>query len=133
VLIFSSSAQLSLKLQKIFRFAQQPAVPIIKSPVHLTKKDNLKMYRIKTTLIAASSLVCLAAATADATPPQAEPATATYAQLHHCDWVGPGGRAVYRCNLESLSPQPVVVSQKPHRVCDWIGPGGRAVYMCRYQ
>jgi hypothetical protein len=87
------------------------------------------------TIVIALSLVCFAAASADATPPQAEVATESYAQLHHCGWVGPGGRAIYRCNLESASEQPVVVSQHstPHRVCDWIGPGGRAVYRCQYQ
>jgi hypothetical protein len=96
------------------------------------KIEDLKMHHTKTIVIALS-LVCLAAASADATPPQAEVATQTYAQLHHCDWVGPGGRAIYRCNLESASPTVVSQHSTPHRVCDWIGPGGRAVYRCQYQ
>ena len=60
--------------------------------------------------------------------------TQTYAQAHHCDWVGPGARAVYRCNLDN-GVSPIVVSQnrEPQRICDWIGPGARAVYRCRYQ
>jgi hypothetical protein len=64
--------------------------------------------------------------------PQASPAPLTYAQIHHCDWVGPGARAVYRCNLAEPSQPLVVASQAPRRVCDWIGPGARAQYMCRY-
>jgi hypothetical protein len=67
-----------------------------------------------------------------AAQPQASAVPLTYAQVHHCDWVGPGGRAVYRCNLAEPSQPLVVVSQAPRRVCDWIGPGGRAQYMCRY-
>ena len=106
----------------------------MKLPGSPDKIEDLKMHHTKTIVITLG-LVCLAATSADATPPQAEPATESYAQVHHCGWVGPGGRAIYRCNLESASEQPIVVSQDrtPHRVCDWVGPGGRAVYMCRYQ
>jgi hypothetical protein len=106
----------------------------MKLPGSPDKIEDLKMHHTKTIVIALS-LVCLAAASADATPPQAGPATESYAQVHHCGWVGPGGRAIYRCNLESASEQPIVVSQDrtPHRVCDWVGPGGRAVYRCRYE
>src|SRR5580698_8807335 len=70
-----------------------------------------------------------------AVPTQAGVAAESYAELHHCGWVGPGGRAVYRCNLDNRSEQPIVVSQNHtmRRVCDWVGPGGRAVYRCRYQ
>jgi hypothetical protein len=49
-----------------------------------------------------------------------------------CDWIGPGGRAIYRCVL--VNQAPLVVTQNnaaPPRSCDWIGPGGRAVYRCR--
>jgi hypothetical protein len=50
-----------------------------------------------------------------------------------CDWIGPGGRAVYRCSF--VDPEPLIVSQNnivpQQRTCDWIGPGGRAVYRCR--
>jgi hypothetical protein len=65
---------------------------------------------------------------------QSSATTLTYAQFHHCDWVGPGARAVYRCNLAEPSQPLVVVSQDhaPRRVCDWIGSGARAQYMCRY-
>lgn len=50
-----------------------------------------------------------------------------------CDWVGPGGRAVYRCTVVE-SPQQTFLEPKyeparPH--CDWVGPGGRALYVCR--
>lgn len=56
-----------------------------------------------------------------------------------CDWVGPGGRAVYRCGptepLDVTGPlQRLAISQNdpaPQRTCDWVGPGGRAVYRCR--
>jgi hypothetical protein len=86
-------------------------------------------------MLVALTLVCFVAASADATPPKAEVITASYAQIHHCGWVGPGGRAVYRCNLDSPSALSIAVAQNHtlHRVCDWTGPGGRAVYMCRYQ
>ena len=69
-----------------------------------------------------------------AAPPHSSAPALTYAQLHHCDWVGPGARAVYRCNLAEPSQPLVVVSQDraPRRVCDWIGPGARAQYMCQY-
>ena len=49
-----------------------------------------------------------------------------------CDWIGPGGRAVYRCNL--VDPAPTFLSQNvaaSQRTCEWVGPGGRAVYRCR--
>jgi hypothetical protein len=62
-------------------------------------------------------------------PPAAAP---TYAQAHHCDWVGPGARAVYRCNLDVTPPWFVTQVYVPHRVCDWVGPGARAAYVCRY-
>jgi hypothetical protein len=58
----------------------------------------------------------------------------TYAQLHHCDWVGPGARAVYRCNLVDPQSSAVVARETtPTRHCDWVGPGARAMYVCRYQ
>jgi len=51
-----------------------------------------------------------------------------------CDWVGPGGRAIYRCTTvqpqlqSSLDPK----NEPAHRpTCDWVGPGGRAIYVCR--
>jgi hypothetical protein len=49
-----------------------------------------------------------------------------------CDWVGPGGRAVYRCSI--VDPEPLVVAQNniaSQRACGRVGPGGRAVYRCR--
>lgn len=51
-----------------------------------------------------------------------------------CDWVGPGGRAVYRCTLVDPPQQRAAdppADRTPHRVCDWVGPGGRALYLCR--
>jgi len=108
------------------------------------------MHHTKTILVALG-LVSVVAASASATvykqkgttnhlpvaavPAQVGVAAESYAELHHCGWVGPGGRAVYRCNLDSWSQQPIVVSQNHtmRRVCDWVGPGGRAVYMCLYQ
>lgn len=57
----------------------------------------------------------------------------------HCDWIGPGGRAVYRCGLsyeEVVKPARQTIFLRsdpppPARSCDWIGPGGRAVYRCQ--
>lgn len=56
----------------------------------------------------------------------------------HCDWIGPGGRAVYRCGLSQdlvvKAPRQALVLKAytpPQRTCDWIGPGGRAVYRCQ--
>jgi hypothetical protein len=48
-----------------------------------------------------------------------------------CDWIGPGGRAVYRCSI--VDPAPFVITQNAlsQRSCDWVGPGGRAVYRCK--
>jgi hypothetical protein len=49
-----------------------------------------------------------------------------------CDWIGPGGRAVYRCTTVEETKQSLLLMQDPPRPhCDWIGPGGRALYMCR--
>jgi hypothetical protein len=52
-----------------------------------------------------------------------------------CDWIGPGGRAVYRCTTVEAAPQVVVVTQDttpPHRTCGWLPPAGpRAPYACR--
>lgn len=52
-----------------------------------------------------------------------------------CDWIGPGGRAVYRCTTVEATPQPLVVTQDttlPHRTCGWLPPAEpRAVYACR--
>jgi len=52
-----------------------------------------------------------------------------------CDWIGPGGRAVYRCTTVEAAPPPLVVSQDttpPHRTCGWLPPAGpRALYACR--
>lgn len=49
-----------------------------------------------------------------------------------CDWIGPGGRAVYRCTTIEV-PQLTLhlAADPPHPPCDWIGPGGRALYLCR--
>ena len=46
-----------------------------------------------------------------------------------CDWIGPGGRAVYRCTVV----YPTASQNAPPRAktCAWIGPGGRASYVCR--
>jgi len=46
-----------------------------------------------------------------------------------CDWVGPGGRAVYRCTV--VYPEAVSDSRSAGKTCGWIGPGGRAIYACR--
>jgi hypothetical protein len=47
-----------------------------------------------------------------------------------CDWVGIGGRSIYRCT--TIQPQQqAYVEAAPHRGCDWVGPGGRAIYVCR--
>jgi hypothetical protein len=50
-----------------------------------------------------------------------------------CDWIGPGGRAVYRCTTIDAPKAPplMLASDPPHPHCDWIGPGGRALYLCR--
>jgi hypothetical protein len=60
-----------------------------------------------------------------------------------CDWIGPGGRAVYRCrwNTENTfagnaftarrRPSTLAADPPAQRICDWVGPGGRAVYRCR--
>lgn len=50
-----------------------------------------------------------------------------------CDWVGPGGRAVYRCTIVQPEQQSFLdpPNDPAQRTCDWIGPGGRAVYRCR--
>lgn len=54
------------------------------------------------------------------------------AQATYCDWVGPGGRAIYRCGLMRDSDVAQrQVKHEPQRHCDWVGPGGRAVYLCR--
>ena len=49
-----------------------------------------------------------------------------------CDWIGPGGRAIYRCTTAE-EPQTTlrVAGEPPHPHCDWIGPGGLALYVCR--
>ena len=63
--------------------------------------------------------------------------SAGQAQATYCDWVGPGGRAFYRCGLISSSdvtPQRHVAFKydtPAQRHCDWVGPGGRAIYLCR--
>jgi hypothetical protein len=53
--------------------------------------------------------------------------------LHRvCDWIGPGGRAVYRCTTVDAPQASLVPAGEPsHPHCDWIGPGGRALYLCR--
>jgi hypothetical protein len=49
-----------------------------------------------------------------------------------CDWIGPGGRAVYRCTtVEEPQTTLRVAADPPHPHCDWVGPGGRALYLCR--
>jgi hypothetical protein len=55
----------------------------------------------------------------------------------NCDWIGPGGRAIYRCGLDRGSAlnggQAFRVAQNdapPQRICAWVGPGGRASYHC---
>lgn len=49
-----------------------------------------------------------------------------------CDWVGPGGRAVYRCQIVDPQQQSFLEPKNdPAPRCDWIGPGGRALYVCR--
>jgi hypothetical protein len=50
-----------------------------------------------------------------------------------CDWVGPGGRAVYRCTYIQPQQQSFLEPRNDptRRTCDWIGPGGRAVYRCQ--
>jgi hypothetical protein len=54
------------------------------------------------------------------------------AQHRVCDWIGPGGRAVYRCTTVEVTRQSLLLTQDPpHPHCDWIGPGGRALYVCR--
>ena len=56
----------------------------------------------------------------------------------HCDWIGPGGRAAYRCgsshDIVAKAPGRALVltaDPPPQRTCGWIGPGGRAVYRCQ--
>ena len=47
-----------------------------------------------------------------------------------CEWVGPGGRAVYRCHdVAMVDSAPTATPAQ--RTCDWVGPGGRAVYRCQ--
>lgn len=55
------------------------------------------------------------------------------APVRVCDWVGPGGRAVYRCTTVQPQQQSFLdLSNDPAPpICDWIGPGGRAVYRCQ--
>jgi hypothetical protein len=49
-----------------------------------------------------------------------------------CDWIGPGGRAVYRCTtVDAPQTSLSLAIDPPHPHCDWIGPGGRALYVCR--
>jgi hypothetical protein len=50
-----------------------------------------------------------------------------------CDWVGPGGRAVYRCTVVQAEQQSFLEPRNDpaQKACDWIGPGGPAVYRCR--
>lgn len=60
-------------------------------------------------------------------------ADVTKAPHRICDWIGPGGRAVYRCKVIEY-PQPSFVvtdNAAAHRTCGWVGPGGRASYVCR--
>jgi hypothetical protein len=58
------------------------------------------------------------------------PLIAAPAPQRVCDWVGPGGRAIYRCT--TVEPQrQAYIDAAPHRTCDWVGPGGRAMYVCR--
>jgi len=50
-----------------------------------------------------------------------------------CDWVGPGGRAVYRCTVVDPAQPTAVVKDMPHHpVCGWVGPAAppRAIYAC---
>jgi len=62
--------------------------------------------------------------------------SAGQAQATYCDWIGPGGRAVYRCGSiasSGVTPQRRVMlkyGQPPQRHCDWVGPGDRATYPC---
>jgi hypothetical protein len=52
------------------------------------------------------------------------------AQARICAWVGPGGRAIYRCHDAAIVD--FVPSDQPaRRSCGWVGPGGRAVYRCQ--
>jgi hypothetical protein len=57
----------------------------------------------------------------------------TPAPVRVCDWVGPGGRAVYRCTYVQPQQQSFLEPRNDpaQRTCDWVGPGGRAVYRCR--
>jgi len=51
-----------------------------------------------------------------------------------CDWIGPGGRAVYRCRIESQQPSLVSQNDPPaERTCSWLAAGGppRGIYTCR--
>jgi hypothetical protein len=48
-----------------------------------------------------------------------------------CDWIGPGGRAVYRCTTVEAPQTSLALASDPRPHCDWVGPGGRALYVCR--
>jgi hypothetical protein len=80
----------------------------------------------------ALAMVVFVAAPTEAAVHRAKPHRAlitTPAPQRVCDWVGPGGRAVYRCT--TVQPQLQVYVDPPTRHCDWVGPGGRALYVCR--
>lgn len=72
-----------------------------------------------------------------------------------CSWIGPGARAVYRCETgpQVTAVAPVAAPRRrlfavaqgdpprravvdppgdplPQPICGWVGPGGRAIYQC---
>jgi hypothetical protein len=89
--------------------------------------------RRSVSLCMALGMVVVVAAPTEAAVHKAKihrPLTATQpAPQRVCDWVGPGGRAIYRCT--TVQPQQQAYVDPPHHGCDWVGPGGRAIYVCR--
>jgi hypothetical protein len=99
------------------------------------------MYRTISAIAIVMSTTLLAVAPIKAADENVKPSrqnAGTVKPHRHCDWIGPGGRAVYRCGLsqnivvKAARPALVLTAEPaPQRTCDWIGPGGRAVYRCQ--
>jgi hypothetical protein len=124
--------------ENIFRFIAVTSLPHNESP-EISYGGTNKMTK------AASFCVALGITVAFVAPSQAA-YHHTKARYHHssivktdppashrvCDWIGPGGRAVYRCTTVEAQQTPrIATADQPRPHCDWVGPGGRAIYVCR--
>jgi len=103
-------------------------------PVNLDWEIKVVMRRTTSTICLSIGIALFAIASTQAEPYRAKAnfhrvPVAQEKQQRVCDWVGPGGRAVYRCKIVEVIADP----PQEHRTCGWVGPAAppRAIYACR--